>query len=79
MGRLARMLVWTNTTTGERGGSIGYEAHLGQESGRVRLSYTTTTRWDGERRESDYWIQLVTTLQPLRALGRRGRRGFDSR
>jgi hypothetical protein len=57
-------LVWTNTTTGERVGSIGYEAHLGQESGRVRLKYTTT-RWDGEKRESDYWIQLETTPQPF--------------
>jgi hypothetical protein len=46
------------------GGSIGYEAHLGQESGRVRLKYTTT-RWNGERRESDYWIQLGTTPQPF--------------
>jgi hypothetical protein len=57
-------LVWTNTTTGERIGSISYETHLSQESGRVRLKYTTT-RWDGERRESDYWIQLETTLQPF--------------
>jgi hypothetical protein len=57
-------IIWTNTTTGERVGSIGYEAHLGQESGRVRLHYTTT-RWDGERRESDYWIQLATTAQPF--------------
>ena len=57
-------LVWTNTTTGEQVGSIGYEAHLGQDFGRVRLKYTTT-RWDGERRESDYWIQLETTPQPF--------------
>jgi hypothetical protein len=60
----AGSLVWTNTTTGERVGSIGYEAHLGQDSGRVRLRYTTT-RWDGERRESDYRIQLTTTSQPF--------------
>jgi hypothetical protein len=57
-------LIWTNTSTGERIGSIGYEAHLGQESGRVRLKYTTT-RWDGEKRESDYWIELETTPQPF--------------
>jgi len=57
-------LVWTNTTTGERIGSIGYEAHLGQESGGVRLRYTTT-RWDGERRDSDYRIELETTPQPF--------------
>jgi hypothetical protein len=30
----------------------------------VRLKYTTT-RWDGERRESDYWIQLETAPQPF--------------
>src|SRR5271166_1862906 len=57
-------LVWTNTTTGEQVGSIGYEAHLDHESGRVRLSYTTT-RWDGERRKFDYWIGLTTTPQPF--------------
>jgi hypothetical protein len=57
-------LIWTNTSTGERVGSIGYEAHLGQESGRVRLKYTTT-RGDGEKRESDYWIELETTPQPF--------------
>ena len=57
-------LIWTNTTTGERIGSISYQAHLGQESGRVRLMYTTT-QWDGERRESDYWIPLETTPQPF--------------
>jgi hypothetical protein len=57
---LAGSIVWTNTATGERVGSIGYEANLGQESGSARLKYTTT-RWDGERRESDYWIQLETT------------------
>jgi hypothetical protein len=60
----AGSLVWTNTWTGEQAGSIGYQAHLGQESGRVRLKYTTT-RWNGERRESDYWIQLETTPQPF--------------
>jgi hypothetical protein len=57
-------LVWTDTTTGERVGSIRYEAHLGQESGRVRLRYTTT-RWNGERQKFDYWIQLETTPQPF--------------
>jgi hypothetical protein len=57
-------LVWTNLNTGERIGSIGYEAHLGQDAGRVRLKYTTT-RYDGEKHESDYWIQLETTPQPF--------------
>jgi hypothetical protein len=57
-------LIWTNTTTGERTGSISYEAHLGQDAGRVRLKYTST-QWNGERRESDYWIQIETTPQPF--------------
>jgi hypothetical protein len=57
-------LVWTNTSIGERICSIGYQADLGQETGRVRPHYTTT-RWDGEKRESNYWIQLETTPQPL--------------
>ncbi len=61
-GRASGSLIWTNTTTGERVASIGYDAHLGGESGRVRLYYTTT-RSDGQRHESDYWIQLVTTPQ----------------
>ena len=30
----------------------------------MRLKYTTT-RWDGEKGESDYWISLETTLQPF--------------
>ena len=30
----------------------------------MRLRYTTT-RWDGERRESDYWVELATTPQPF--------------
>src|ERR1700690_1949778 len=42
--------------------TVGAPMH--QESGRVRLKYTTT-RWDGERRESDYWISLETTPQPF--------------
>jgi hypothetical protein len=48
--------------TGERDGSISYEAYLRQEKGRVRLKYSTTQS-DGERHESSYWIQLVTTPQ----------------
>lgn len=57
-------IVWTYTSTGEQVGSIGYEAHLGQDAGRLRLKYTTT-RYGGEKHESDYWIQLETTPQPF--------------
>jgi hypothetical protein len=55
---------WTSSATGEQVASIGYEAHLRQESGLVRLRHTTTQS-DGERHESYYWIQLQTTPQPL--------------
>jgi hypothetical protein len=61
---LSGSLIWTNRTTGEQASSIGYEAHLGDASGRLRLYYATT-RQNGERRESDYWIELVTTAQPF--------------
>jgi hypothetical protein len=58
-------LVWTNTTTGARVGSITYQAHLGADRGRVRLLYTSTNHWNGEKRDSDYWIELDTTPQPF--------------
>jgi hypothetical protein len=57
-------LIWTNTRTGERTGSIGYQAHLGEDGGRVRLHYTTT-RSTGEKHNSDYWVELETTPQPF--------------
>jgi hypothetical protein len=60
----AGSVVWTNTTTKEPIGSIGYEVHLGRESGRVRLYYTMPGL-NAERRESDYSIQLQTTPQPF--------------
>jgi hypothetical protein len=57
-------LVWKDTSTREQVASLRYEAHLGQDSGRVRLKYTST-RSGGEKRESDYWVQLETTPQPF--------------
>jgi hypothetical protein len=39
---------------------MSYEAHRGEESGGVWLRYTKTG-CDGERRESDDWIELETT------------------
>jgi hypothetical protein len=57
-------ITWTDIRTGEQSGSISYEAYLRQKTGRVRLYYTTTRR-DGERRESDYTIELETSPQPF--------------
>ena len=61
---LSGSIVWTRVSTGERTASMGYEAHMSVDSGRIRLRYTTTT-YGGEKRDSDYSIMLVTTPQPL--------------
>lgn len=58
------ILIWTNSYTGKRSASLGYESHLGEEDGRLRLHYTTT-RWTDEKHYSDYWVTLRTTLQPF--------------
>ena len=55
-------IVWTNSYTGERTASIGFHADLGEEHGRVRLTYTSTHPWTGEKRQSDYWITLTTRI-----------------
>jgi hypothetical protein len=58
-------LAWTNTFTGEQRASIGYEATIGEESGQVRLRYTTTNHWTDQTTHHDYTVQLTTTPQPL--------------
>jgi hypothetical protein len=45
--------------------TIGYEAHMGQESGWARLHYTTTDYWSGEKTHHDYRVELTTTPQPF--------------
>jgi hypothetical protein len=57
-------IVWTRVSTGELTASMGYEAHMGIDNGHLRLRYTTT-RYGGEKRDSDYSIMLVTTPQPF--------------
>ena len=47
-------IVWTEVNSGRQVGTIGYEAHIGQESGWVRLHYTTTDHWSGEKTHHDY-------------------------
>ena len=58
-------LVWRTVGGGREVTSIGYEAHLGAEHGRMRLHYTTTSRSSEDVRRSDYWIELDTTPQPF--------------
>jgi hypothetical protein len=57
-------IVWTRSGTGERVGSIGYEADMGLDRGHIRLHYTTTPYF-GEKRDLDYSIILATTPQPF--------------
>jgi hypothetical protein len=49
--------------SGERVGSVDYEAHLAADRGHVRLRYTSTHAYNGEKRYSDYTISLETTPQ----------------
>jgi hypothetical protein len=63
--RVTGSLTWTNTYTGEQRASIGYEAHMGDESGSVCLRYTTTNHRSGQQTQHDYQVQLTTTPQPL--------------
>ncbi len=58
-------LAWTDSYSGQQSASIGYEAHMGKESGWVRLRYTTTNPWTGDKTQHDYRVALTTTLQPF--------------
>jgi len=58
-------IVWTNAYTDERVGAATYQADVGEDHGRVRLTYTSTHPWSGEPRQADYWIALTTTPQPF--------------
>jgi hypothetical protein len=58
-------IVWSEVHSGRETARIGYECFMGQESGRVRLTYTTTHAWSGEKHSSDYWVQLATKAQPF--------------
>jgi hypothetical protein len=58
-------LTWTDTSSGQQRASIGYEAHMGDRHGWVRLRYTTTNHWSGEKTQHDYWVELTTTPPPF--------------
>lgn len=61
-------LVWSNVSTGAEIGSVRYEARTGSDRGHLRLMYTTTNHWSGEKRHSDYSITLTTRPQPFGGL-----------
>jgi hypothetical protein len=42
-------LTWRNVRTGEATSWIGYSSHLQESSGHLRLKYTVTRSWSGEK------------------------------
>jgi len=58
-------IIWSRVGTDDRVGEIGYHAFIDDESGFVRLNYTMTNAYSGEKSSSDYTIALQTTPQPL--------------
>lgn len=62
-------LIWRDVATGEARSRISYTSHLEEASGRLRLVYTVTRGWSGEKHSLDYTIRLTTT--PCRFGGRR--------
>jgi hypothetical protein len=58
-------LRWSIVGTGEETASIGFEARLGEKDGYVRLHWTSTNRWSGEKRQCENRIELTTRAQPL--------------
>jgi len=61
-------LRWSIVGTGEETASIGFEARLGGEDGHVRLHWTSTNQWSGEKRQCENRIELTTRPQPLGGL-----------
>lgn len=53
--------VWSNRLTGERRSSIGYELNLKDGASFLRLHYTQTSGWTGEKTDVDYSVPIVKT------------------
>ena len=52
-------LAWTDSYSGQQTASIGYKAYMGDGHGWVRLHYTTTNHWTGEKTHHDHRIELT--------------------
>ena len=59
-------IVWTEVSSGRQVATIGYEAHMGQESGWACLHYTTTDHWSGEKTHHDYQVRADDHASALR-------------
>ena len=44
---------------------MGFEARLGEGEGYIRLHWTSTNRWSGEKRQCENHITLTTSPQPF--------------
>ncbi len=64
-GRHSGTLSWTNGYTGEESASLRFETEIDAAQGRIRLTYTQVTAWDGEKTNQSYWVRLETTPQPF--------------
>src|ERR1700730_12071747 len=53
-------LRWSIVGTGEEIASIGFEARLGEKDGYIRLHWTSTDRWSGDKRQCENRIELTT-------------------
>jgi hypothetical protein len=56
---------WTRDPSGEPVASVGYEAHLSDTTGRLRLLYQVTDNATGEARRHETTVTLVTVPQPF--------------
>jgi hypothetical protein len=64
-GTCSGSIVWSDATSGRETARIGYQAHMDEERGWVRLLYTTTSFRTGLKTDHDYRVQLTTTTQPF--------------
>jgi hypothetical protein len=63
--RTSGLLQWTLVRTGEATASIGFESNLGEESGHVRLRWTSTNQRSDEKRQCENRVTLTTSPQPF--------------
>lgn len=63
------ILRWVNVSTQEEAASVSFESRLGEDGGFIRLRWTSTNRWTGEKRQ--YESQIALTTSPQHFGGRR--------
>jgi hypothetical protein len=59
------MLRWTVVSTGDETASMGFQSHLGEDTGYVQLHWTSTNQRTGEARHCEDRITLATRPQPF--------------